>query len=165
MVKKKIVPVGLGCASLVICLLVVGTMWQLQGLSNTEDPDDYGFIAIKAPAQVAAGQPFSILVTARKNPVYIEDLTLHSIDFSNEYLAQAQLLEISPPATADLSIPLAGFQSYIFRQEIEQGDPTVIEFKLQAGPAEELDGLVDVCLNTASLCKRFELQTEVLAGD
>jgi len=165
MVKKKIVPVGLGCASLVICLLVVGTLWQLQGLSTTEDPDDYGFIAVNAPAQVTAGEPFSIQVTTRKNPVIIEDLTLHSIDLSNGYLTQATLLEISPPAADELSIPLVGFQSYIFRQEIEQGDPAVIEFKLQAGPAAELNGLMDVCLNTASLCKRFDLQTEVLAGN
>lgn len=163
--KRNIASVGIGCGFLILCLLVAGTMWQLRGLSNTENPVDYAFIGVDSPAEAPAAAPFSIFVTIQKNFGNLNTLTIHSVDFSDTYLQGVELLGTTPAYENDFSIPLTSFHSFIFNDEIAQDDTAVIEFKFQSQQASVLNGIMDICINTASLCQRFALQTTIVADN
>jgi hypothetical protein len=163
--RKNVVAAGAGCGVLILCVLLVGTFWQLQGLSETEDASEDAIIHVDVPPQAFVGETFSIIVTVQPVSGSIEDVLLHSVDFSNTYLSQVSVLETSPPSEKNLAIPFVGFQTFIFQHSIRPLDTAVIEFTLQADQPTDLSGLMDVCIHTASLCQRFDLQTTVIEAD
>lgn len=161
--KRNVQIAGLGCGFLIVCVLTAGIFWQLNGRSETESTNQFVSITVEAPESAVMGEPFSIVISVFNFSFDPGGLTVHSVDFSDSYLDGVDVVQIKPSVERDFSVPLAGFHSFLLRHPIETDDTAVIEFIFESQQAAELTGVMDVCINTASLCQRFNLQTAVVA--
>lgn len=159
--KRGLAIGGLGCGVLIICILVGGTLMMANGINQLVQPEEV-IIQVKAPAAAAQGEPFVLAVTVTNRLPADTAVTFHSLDISHTYLAGLSPVAFDPPPQRELSLPLVDFQSYLFRQPLPTPGTAVFSLSLQGHTPGRYAGPVDVCINTASLCQRFEISTEIL---
>ena len=156
MTTKKIIALGCGIAALVGVLLVALVVLFVAHVG--QDPKDMR-IAIEAPATVARGQEFELVVQVinerSKNPLAVD-----SIDIGEEYLKGFAVLSCEPAFSASTKVPIDESRSYEFKAHVPPGGTNQFVFKLQARKTGRYSGEVDVCEGMRFLTMVVETQVE-----
>ena len=120
-------------------------------------------ITVDAPTQVPPGQPFAIDITVQN--LGLERKVLDSIDVENSYLRGIALEATTPAFNNSFEIPLVGFQSYSFGETIAGNTTTRVTLEMVGEREGTFAGDIDVCINEATACLTFPVETTIGVGD
>ena len=142
------------------CLLLTAVVGYLliTGSSNLISPGVD--VAVFAPERANVGVPFDLEIRI-DNQTAAERL-IDSIDIETSYLDGLLLRETSPPPDDQFAIPLVGFQSYTYERTLNGNGSQTIIFTFEPTTTGTFSGAVDVCIDSATACDRFLVETEVL---
>jgi hypothetical protein len=156
MTTKKIIALGCGIVALIGVLVVA--LISLLVAHVAQDPKGMR-IAIDAPATVARGQEFQLVVQVI-NERSKETLAVESIDIAEEYLKGFTVVSCEPAFTASTKIPIDESRSYEFKAHVPPGGTNQFSFKLQARKTGRYTGEIDVCEGMRFLTMVVETQVE-----
>ncbi len=142
----------------VSCLGLLIGVWALQSTAGLE-PNTVA-VQIEAPPQVTVAEPFQIIVRVENTYPGLPQ-TIHSIDISDDYLQSIVLVNADPAYSEQVSIPLVGFESFIFAQDLPDAGTAVIQLTMQPQQTGRYTGELDVCINAANICKLLTIETIV----
>ncbi len=121
-------------------------------------------VVVDAPEQVILHEPF--VVTLQLTNIITATQTVHSLDFSREYLRSVRLSSSAPAYRAVHPLPFTQFTSYTYDLTLPVdiiNRPTVIELSFVGQTVGEFSGVMDICLEDGTLCLAVPLQTAVVA--
>jgi len=153
-------------ASPAFLILVIGGGILLYALGRIlfvaylqREPGTVRIAADPVETAVPAGEPFVITVQISN---LVDDVqTLHSIDISDDYLVAVSLQESLPDYSRELSIPLVGFQSFLFDRPIRSRGGQQVRLTFVGQSPGTYTGELDVCINSGTLCKLLPITTTI----
>lgn len=147
---------------ILLCICIIGSVAMFAIVGSTTTPGNVR-VTIDAPSSVPLNEPF--LMTVQIRSLTAEGQSIDSIDIQNSYLEGIEVQSTQPAATDQFSIPIVGFETYLFERDLFGNDTVTIEFVMMGFTEGQYSGDIDVCIDNGSNCVSQTIETEIGVGE